>query len=571
MTPPLQPSSPDDQYVLPPDAQVQADVPAGQIFDFLLDRSSVFPGTSRKITVYVPSLYHGEKPACVYIALDGLGFNAPVVFDNLIHKREIPVLIGIGISAGIVDSSNPPNNPRFNRSFEFDGLSGNLARFVLEEVLPEVEKRKTPDGFPVLLSKAPDDRCTGGGSTAGIGAFTLCWERPDSFRRVFTAIGTFVGVRGGDRYPVLVRKTEPKPIRVFMQDGVLDEWMGGPEMGDWWIGNQAMERALLFAGYEVEHIWGMGTHSGRHADAIFPDAMRSLWKDWPKPIQTGQSGNLFLEAIVQPGEEWLGMDMARHPSDVLAVNPRGEIFVHDQIARKTHAITGDGAVKELFLGSDSITGISFGADGHCYTSDAATATIAVTDSAGKRSIVATGISTGNLVVTHSGRIYATDAGERKVWLINSNGEKILLDCGLNCPTGLALSPDGLWLAVAESNTHYGYSYRVEADGTVQQKQRFYWFHVPDWADDSGAGPWCYDRDGRLYSATRLGVQVFDRNGRARAILPVPGGAVLGLCFGGPDFDVLYVACADRIYRRKFKVSGAPAWTAPIKLPEWSAW
>ena len=200
----------------------------------------------------------------------------------------MPVTIAIGVSPGQVESAKTPADPRFNRSFEFDGLNDNLARFLLEEVFPEIEKNhKTPDDLPIRLSTDPNDRCAGGGSTGGIGAFTLAWERPDAFRRVFTAIGTFVGMRGGDRYPVLIRKTEPKPIRVFMQDGSADEWMGGPEVGDWWMSNQTVERALEFAGYDVQHVWGTGPHSGRQATAIFPDAMRFLWKDWPQPIKAG--------------------------------------------------------------------------------------------------------------------------------------------------------------------------------------------------------------------------------------------------------------------------------------------
>jgi sugar lactone lactonase YvrE len=142
-----------------------------------------------------------------------------------------------------------------------------------------------------------------------------------------------------------------------------------------------------------------------------------------------------------------------------------------------------------------------------------------------------------------------------------------LDTGLNHPSGIALSPDGLWLAVAENKTHWGYSYRVRADGTVEDKQQFYWFHVPDEADDSGAGAWSMDREGRLYAATRMGVQVFDRDGRVRAILPVPGGEVTSISFGGPDFDTLYVTCVDRkVYKRILKVPGVPDWAAPIELP-----
>ncbi|HUC84908.1 MAG TPA: alpha/beta hydrolase-fold protein, partial [Candidatus Acidoferrales bacterium] len=233
-----------DNYPPGPDSKPQAGVPKGETFSFQLENSQVFPGTRRTITVYVPAQYKGDPPACVYVGLDGLGFEVPVVFDNLIHRAEMPVTIAIGVSSGAVASSKGEENQRFNRSFEFDGLNDSLARYIAEEIFPAVEKHQTSSGLPIRLSRDPNDHCAGGASTGGIGAFTLAWERPDLFRRVFTAIGTFVGMRGGDRYPVLVRETEPKPIRVFQQDGSHDEWMGGPEVGDWWLANQSLDRAL---------------------------------------------------------------------------------------------------------------------------------------------------------------------------------------------------------------------------------------------------------------------------------------------------------------------------------------
>lgn len=490
-----QPASPAGLYAPGPDSKPQPGVPQGSLFDFIFDRSQIFPGTSRKITVYVPAQYRADKPAAVYVGLDDLSrHGAPVVFDNLIHKREMPVTIGIGLSSGIAESALPSVNPRFNRSFEFDGLNDNLARFLLEEVFPEVERRKTPEGLPIILSKDPNDRAAGGGSTGGIGSFTLAWERPDAFRRIFTSIGTFVGMRGGDRYPVLVRKTEPKPIRIFMQDGLRDGLPGFlDEVGDWWMSNQAMQRALEFSGYQVRHAWGEGGHDNDQAIAVFPDAMRFLWKDWPQPVTAGESLNTFFKAILVSGESWQPVaESARVPID----RHRIEVAQH--------------------------------------------------------------------------REYWTDPNKGTVWFKSANGRKVRLDSGLKAPTAVALSPDGLWLAVAESRTHWGYSYSVRPDGTVQLKQKFYWFHVSDEGDASDAGNWIFDRDGRLYAATQMGVQVFDRNGRVRAIMPVPGKAALAVRFGGERLDTLYIDSADgRQYRRKLKVSGLAPGADPIALPQGS--
>jgi gluconolactonase len=439
--------------------------------------------------VYVPAAYHGDKPACVYVGLDGLGFNAATVFDNLITKHSMPVTIAIGVAPGQVPSANPPEDPRFDRSFEFDSRSDKLATFLLEEVIPEVERQAG-----VKLSTDPNDRAIGGGSTGAIAAFTVAWERPAAFRRVFSAIGTYVGMRGGEQYYVLVRKTEPKPLRLFLEDGVHDEWLGGPEMGDWWMSNLTMNRALEFAGYDVRHIWGAGSHNGAQATAAFPDAMRWLWRDWPAPIEAKAPGNPTLQQILIPGEIWS---------------------------------LSDGAVP---------AGLS--ADGH--------------RTAGSH-----------------GDVYTVN--ESGLWLIRSSGEKIRLDSDLKGAGGVVLSPDGLWLFVTQSRSKQGLSYRVKVDGTVDAKESFYDFYVPAWADDSGAGQIAMDRDGRAYVATRMGIQVFDHNGRVTAILPLPdNAAATGVCFGGPELKALYVSAGTKVYRRKLQVPGLAPGAPPLKVPNWGA-
>src|SRR6266850_7487854 len=278
-----------DNYVTGPDSKPQPGVPKGEILKFTFDKSKVFPGTTRDYWIYVPAQYKPEKAACVYVGQDGIRFEAPNVFDNLIHKKQMPVTIGVFVMPGVVKAADTNLAlDRFNRSYEYDGLGDSYVRFLLEELLPEVETKKTTDGRPIRLSHNSNDRAIGGGSSGAIAAFTAAWERPDAFTRVFSSIGTFVDLRGGSRYPTLIRKYEPKPIRVFLQDGSNDHNIYG---GDWWMANQSMERALVFAGYEVEHTWGDGGHTGKQATAVFPDAMRWLWKDWPKQVAAGQTKN----------------------------------------------------------------------------------------------------------------------------------------------------------------------------------------------------------------------------------------------------------------------------------------
>src|SRR5438874_735326 len=252
-----------EEYNPGPDSKQQEGVPKGDVTKFTFEKSNIFPGTTREYWIYVPKQYDPATPACLHVNQDGIQFLAPTVFDNLIHKKEMPITIGVFIMHGRVKAADGNAAlDRFNRSFEYDGLGDNYVRFLLEELLPDVETKKTTDGRSIRLSKNGNDRAIGGSSSGAICAFTAAWERPAEFSRVFSAIGTYVGLRGGDRYSTLIRKSEPKPIRVFLQDGSDDLNIYG---GDWWMANQSLERALSFAGYEVQHVWGEGAHNQKHA------------------------------------------------------------------------------------------------------------------------------------------------------------------------------------------------------------------------------------------------------------------------------------------------------------------
>ncbi|MFO7259095.1 MAG: alpha/beta hydrolase-fold protein, partial [Bacteroidota bacterium] len=276
-----------ESYPVDPASQVRPGVPKGEVLKFTFNNSKIFPGTTREISVYIPAQYTGNTPACVYVNQDGIQWNAPTVFDNLIASNEMPITIGIFVTPGRVPALDKAAAiDRFNRSFEYDGLSDQYARFLLDEVFPFVEQQKTSDGRPIRLSRNGNDRAIGGSSSGAVCAFTAAWEYPEEFSRVFSAIGTYTGLRGADRYDILVRKYEPKPIRIFMQDGSNDLNIYA---GDWWKANESMERALTFAGYDVKHVWGEGGHNNAHGTAVFPEAMRWLWRDYPKPIVAGKT------------------------------------------------------------------------------------------------------------------------------------------------------------------------------------------------------------------------------------------------------------------------------------------
>ncbi len=270
---PLAASAADD-YKLGPDSQEQQGVPQGKITKHTWT-SKIFDGTVRDYWVYVPAQYDPQKPACLMVFQDGQAyvnkkgdFRVPIVFDNLIHKKEMPTTIGIFINPGTFPSSGS-EKPRSNRSFEYDTLSDQYVNFLEKEILPEVGKEYS-------LRQDAAGRAICGISSGGICAFTAAWQRPDLFSKVLSHVGSFTNIRGGDVYPGIIRKTKPKPIRVFLQDGANDL---DNQHGNWPLANQQMALALKFAKYDYKFEYGDGGHNGKHGGAILPDSLRWLWRD----------------------------------------------------------------------------------------------------------------------------------------------------------------------------------------------------------------------------------------------------------------------------------------------------
>jgi len=543
-------------------------VPKGEVLKFTYDQSKIYPGTWREYWVYVPAQYKGDQPACVYVNQDGIQWKAPTVFDNLIYRKEMPVTIGVFVSPGRVPADSGSNAlHRYNRSFEYDGTNDAYSRFILTEILPEVEKQKTSDGRAIKLSKNGNDRAIGGSSSGAVCAFTAAWEHPEAFSRVFSAIGTYIGLRGGDRYPVLVRKYEPKPIRVFLQDGTNDLNIYA---GDWWKANEMMERSLTFAGYEVNHEWGEGAHNGNHGTAIFPKAMRWLWKDWPKPITKGNSKNSFLSDLLIPGEDWEVVGENYKFTEGTAVNAKGEVFYLDIPVSKCYKVDTDKKLVALTTDTKRASGTCFGPDGKRYTAAGGTKQILSYDANEKETVVADSVAGNDLVVGNNGNIYVTvpngSALPGKLYLIRPGGEKLVVDDGLKFPNGVTISPDQTQLYATESASHWVWIYKIKPDGTLTYKQRFGWLHVPDWEENAWSDGLKCDTAGRVFVATRIGIQVLDQLGRVNAIIPAPpsNGQTSNLCFGGPDFNIMYVSAGDKIFRRKLKTKGANTFAPPLK-------
>ena len=258
-------------YAAHRDAVEQPGVPKGKLTQMPKWTSKVFEGTTRDWWVYVPAQYSSDKPACVMIFQDGQGAKnyTPVMFDNLIAKGDMPVTVGIFISPGIKPDGKP------NRSFEYDTLSDQYARFLLEEILPEVEKT-------VKLKHDAESRAIAGSSSGGIAAFTVAWQRPNEFHKVLSWIGSYTNIQhgatfreGGHNYPALLRKTPKRNIRVFLQDGENDLDNAN---GNWPLANKTMAKALEFMNYDYQFVMGNGFHSDKHGRAVMPDSLRWLWR-----------------------------------------------------------------------------------------------------------------------------------------------------------------------------------------------------------------------------------------------------------------------------------------------------
>ena len=542
-----------------PDSRVQPDTPAGDVIKGEFDQSKVYPGTWREYWVYVPKQLDRSKPAPVMVFQDGLQYNAPVVFDNLIRKREIPPLVGVFVMHGRVKAPSADALDRMNRSLEYDAVSDDYARFLIDELLPHIAKT-----HGLTLSSDPNDRAIAGNSSGAIAAFVAAWQRPDAFRRVFSAIGTYVGLRGGNSLPVLIRKTEPKPIRVFLQDGSHDLNIVA---GSWFVANQDMLSALEYAGYDVRHEWGDGEHNSRHATALFPDALRWLWRDWPAPIRANPDGKSSQEVfnLLLPGEDWTLVSDGHRHTDGPAVNDKGEMFFSDPANNRIYRVAADGKPVVFAEDTSGANGMMFGPDGRLYAGATRSRQIVAYDAAVKTQLVAEDVAVNDLAINVKGDLYFTDSAGKKVWLVPKGGKPRVVDEGIEFPNGIAFSPDQTLLYVSDYAGQLSWSFQIQADGSLAYKQRYFYLHLPDAATRSSADGMTADVNGNVYIATALGVQVFDQMGRCRAIVPAPLRASLSsVKFGGAGLDEMFITNGDKVFKRKTKVKGVLSWRPPIK-------
>jgi gluconolactonase len=603
----------EESYPPHPDSVVHAGVAKGELIkgSFIAGTSSVFPGTEREYQIYLPAGFDKSKPAPFMVFQDGVIYNAPVVFDNLIAKKEIPQLVGVFIRPGVVPAANPAALPRFNRSYEYDSVSDTYSKFLINEFLPAIEAR-----HGIKLSTDPNDAAISGNSSGGICAFMTCWHRPDRFRRIYSGVGTYVGIRGADQLSVLVRKTEPKPLRVYLQSGENDNNL---YCGDWWMANQMMERSLTWAGYDVNHTWGTGGHNQKHATAIFPDVMRWLWRDYAtakeiKANPRGESKWRGYEVMREVGwEDVSAPDQKTHLGSPefrrLASTKDGLLYVIGNSANRIRFRTGEGEWAQLpisFPGtkvlislnvtsSGKVAVLADGPEGFRYLYE-----LSPKSDQGNPDSSRAG-EMNQFVCLHSGRIISAfkpkhpmdpfdRSGPSEIQMgtsvaIWNGGKKIMPEQQAAIRDhrieALCASPDQTMIYAVCGNSDSIYSLMLGnvrnpdptkksldvdglGDGQVFGKLQ------QDPIGRVEANGLCVDTEGRLYVATALGIQVCDQAGRVNFIIPTPQ-QPYDVCFGGKDLGELFIACGDKIYKRQTKVHGyisgqmAPIKPAPPKL------
>jgi YD repeat-containing protein len=498
-----------------------------------------------------------------------------VVFDNLIAKGDLPPIVGIFVDPGVLPALSDSAQSRYERIFEYDSTSGRYARFLLEELIPEVAKKYN-------LSKDPNDHAISGVSTGGVGALVAAWHRPDEFQRVFTLIGTFVDMKGAEELASLIRKTEPKPIRILMQDGRNDHLAPGQPWGtfyagSWPISNQVLFDAFEFAGYDAKLVYGDGGHDTKQGSAMMPEAMRWLWRDYPKPIavhepasmdQPGYDPRGRVYTMISAEMPWQQVGETYKSVGSPASDKDGNVYFADAAANRIYESDANGKVIVFRENSGGATALRCDADGRLYAAQPARRRIVSYGAGGDEKVVAQNVQANDLAVTVRGEIYYTDSAAKTVGYIDSKGRNRVVSSGgeIAAPSGLSLSPDQAMLAVTDAQTRYSWSFQIAKDGSLINGEPFYRLYVPELSRDSGVTGVTMDSIGQVYFASPLGIQVTEQNGRVAAVLNGPEfGAVSSVAFAGADMDWLYAAEGNKLFRRPVKIRGVAAWS-PVKPP-----
>jgi sugar lactone lactonase YvrE len=569
-------------YSLGADSQPQPGVPKGTLTRHTLAPGKLFPGTPHNYQIYVPAQYDPGRPLACMIFLDGSGYagdgvRVPVVLDNLIAKRDLPPMMAIFLDPGVMPALSDQAQNRYERIFEYDSLTPRFANFLIEELIPEVAKTYN-------LSKDANDHGIAGLSTGGVGAFVAAWNRPDQFRRVITWIGSFGNFRGADRLPGLIRRTEPRPLRVFMQTGRQDLVNYA---GSWYLENPRMAAALEFAGNDVRIDLGEDGHSNRHGASILPETLRWLWRDYQQPItvtepQPGAGRGIFAQLVptrqlvpptpnpqrpvdgaqgrqggtgrggappVAPPAPAAGAQAAgrgagprgtvyaliyrdklwEQVGDIykLAASPAmdkdGNVFFADPASNKIYKSDAARVVTVFKENTGGARGLRFGADGRLYATQLSARRLVSYGPSGDEKVVAQNIRANDLVLAKSGAIYFVDTEQRTVGYVDQKGQRrVVYNRGeIMSPTALTLTPDQAMLLVGDGMDRYQWSFQIASDGSLVNGEPFQRLEMPEEGLFSGVGGLTVDSLGYMWATSAMGIQVCEQPGRCTNVLNKP--------------------------------------------------
>ncbi|WP_404310334.1 alpha/beta hydrolase-fold protein [Neorhodopirellula lusitana] len=455
-----------------PDAIPRDDVPHGTVEVMEPWESKIFPDTIRDWAVYVPSQYNKDTPTALMVFQDGERmrdvkgrWRIPVVLDNLIARGDMPPTIAVFLNPGHHKSKPRQGNKSSNRSYEYDGLGDRYANFLLNEILPEVESRYNLSGDPQM-------RAIGGSSSGAICAFTVAWERPDQFAKVYSSVGSFTNLRGGDAYPGLIRKTEPKPFRIYMADtsGDIDN-----AFGSWPIANQQMASSLNYMGYDARFDWAEGyMHNADYGSSRFPDAMKWLWRNethTPK-IDTSDDlrGDLTLLNLLVPGESWKVVAQDLGFADAPCSDSEGNFYFCDMKAPAIYRVDANSGEQSI-IANEAVSGLEFGPDGLLYACQGKQKrVISINPTDGNLNVVAADVQPNDMAISKNGFIFITETRAKQITRINlKTGEVSVVDTGITRPNGIALSNDGGTLAVSDHGGPHTWTFRVNRGGELDAR------------------------------------------------------------------------------------------------------
>jgi gluconolactonase len=615
-------AGPPVDYSLGPESQPQAGVPKGTLTQHTLAPGKYYPGTPHNYQIYVPSQYNASRPTPFMIFLDGNGYagdgiRVPVVFDNLIAKGDLPPMIGIFINPGVLPSGSEQAQNRYERIVQYDSLTPRYSSFLVDELIPAVAKSYN-------LSNDPNDRGIAGSSTGGVGAFVAAWNRPDQFRRVITLIGSFGNFRGADRLPGLIRKTEPKPIRIVMQTGRQDL---NNYAGSWYIENPRMAAALEFAGYDVRLELGEEAHNARHGAHVMPDMLRWLWREHPKPIEVrapapGAGRGIFAQLVprrelvpappnparqggappagrqggappaagaanaargggagprgailtlisYENGWEQVGSEYQSTASP--AADKDGNVFFADPVANRIYKSDATRNVTVFKENTNGARALRVGPDGRLYASQPARQRIVSYGPSGDEKTVASNVVANDLAINSKGEMYFVDSTRKTVGYVDAKGQQRVVHTASEImrPSALSLTPDQAFMWVADGMNRYTWSFQIAPDGSLINGEPFQRLELPEDTLYSGVEGLAVDSVGYMWATSTMGIQVCEQPGRCAQILnkpefgPTP---ISNIAFGGPERNWLYVTQGSKLFRRAVKRTGVVAWE-PIKPPQ----